>query len=114
MIRDRLDHHLPGQRKGDFGPVLGATGPELPRSVAADSLDRNQYGRQGVSRERQSQPMRHGKMRAVSNAAPDPRDRASLPEAAVRDHLANERTLLAWQRTARWAEKAARRASGRR
>ena len=29
--------------------------------------------------------------------APATRD---LPEAAVRDHLANERTLLAWQRTA--------------
>lgn len=28
------------------------------------------------------------------------RDRHELPEAAVRDHLANERTLLAWQRTA--------------
>jgi putative membrane protein len=28
------------------------------------------------------------------------RDRRELPEAAVRDHLANERTLLAWQRTA--------------
>ena len=27
-------------------------------------------------------------------------DRRALPEAAVRDHLANERTLLAWQRTA--------------
>jgi putative membrane protein len=27
-------------------------------------------------------------------------DRRELPEAAVRDHLANERTLLAWQRTA--------------
>lgn len=27
-------------------------------------------------------------------------DRRDLPEAAVRDHLANERTLLAWQRTA--------------
>jgi putative membrane protein len=26
--------------------------------------------------------------------------RRDLPEAAVRDHLANERTLLAWQRTA--------------
>lgn len=26
--------------------------------------------------------------------------RQRLPEAAVRDHLANERTLLAWQRTA--------------
>lgn len=26
--------------------------------------------------------------------------RDSTPEAAVRDHLANERTLLAWQRTA--------------
>lgn len=34
---------------------------------------------------------------------PDPestRDRREQPEAAVRDHLANERTLLAWQRTA--------------
>ena len=29
-----------------------------------------------------------------------PRDRRTLPEAAIRDHLANERTLLAWQRTA--------------
>jgi len=28
------------------------------------------------------------------------RDRRELPEAAVRDHLANERTMLAWQRTA--------------
>jgi putative membrane protein len=27
-------------------------------------------------------------------------DRRDLPEAAIRDHLANERTLLAWQRTA--------------
>lgn len=27
-------------------------------------------------------------------------DRRTLPEAAIRDHLANERTLLAWQRTA--------------
>lgn len=27
-------------------------------------------------------------------------DRRDMPEAAVRDHLANERTLLAWQRTA--------------
>jgi putative membrane protein len=27
-------------------------------------------------------------------------DRRDVPEAAVRDHLANERTLLAWQRTA--------------
>ena len=27
-------------------------------------------------------------------------DRRILPEAAVRDHLANERTLLSWQRTA--------------
>ncbi len=27
-------------------------------------------------------------------------DRRKLPEAAIRDHLANERTLLAWQRTA--------------
>lgn len=27
-------------------------------------------------------------------------DRRDGPEAAVRDHLANERTLLAWQRTA--------------
>ena len=27
-------------------------------------------------------------------------DKHSRPEAAVRDHLANERTLLAWQRTA--------------
>lgn len=27
-------------------------------------------------------------------------ERGSTPEAAVRDHLANERTLLAWQRTA--------------
>lgn len=30
----------------------------------------------------------------------DPLDRAKVPEAAIRDHLANERTLLAWQRTA--------------
>ncbi len=30
----------------------------------------------------------------------DPPDRRALPEAAIRDHLANERTLLAWQRTA--------------
>ncbi|MDQ3554034.1 MAG: DUF202 domain-containing protein [Chloroflexota bacterium] len=29
-----------------------------------------------------------------------PRDRGTVPEAAIRDHLANERTLLAWQRTA--------------
>ncbi len=29
-----------------------------------------------------------------------PPDRRTLPEAAIRDHLANERTLLAWQRTA--------------
>ena len=29
-----------------------------------------------------------------------PRDRRTVPEAAIRDHLANERTLLAWQRTA--------------
>ncbi len=29
-----------------------------------------------------------------------PLDRRTLPEAAIRDHLANERTLLAWQRTA--------------
>jgi putative membrane protein len=27
-------------------------------------------------------------------------NRHGMPEAAVRDHLANERTLLAWQRTA--------------
>jgi len=27
-------------------------------------------------------------------------DRRTLPEATIRDHLANERTLLAWQRTA--------------
>ncbi len=27
-------------------------------------------------------------------------DRRDAPDAAVRDHLANERTLLAWQRTA--------------
>lgn len=32
--------------------------------------------------------------------APPTRDRIEIPEAAVRDHLANERTLLAWQRTA--------------
>ncbi len=31
---------------------------------------------------------------------PRPTDRRDMPEAAVRDHLANERTLLAWQRTA--------------
>jgi inner membrane protein YidH len=30
----------------------------------------------------------------------EPATRSALPEAAVRDHLANERTLLAWQRTA--------------
>lgn len=30
----------------------------------------------------------------------DPPDPGPRPEAAVRDHLANERTLLAWQRTA--------------
>jgi putative membrane protein len=29
-----------------------------------------------------------------------PADRPSFPESRVRDHLANERTLLAWQRTA--------------
>jgi putative membrane protein len=34
------------------------------------------------------------------DAAEQPTDRRDLPEAAVRDHLANERTLLAWQRTA--------------
>jgi putative membrane protein len=34
------------------------------------------------------------------DAAEQPTDRRALPEAAVRDHLANERTLLAWQRTA--------------
>lgn len=32
--------------------------------------------------------------------AEPPTERRELPEAAVRDHLANERTLLAWQRTA--------------
>jgi putative membrane protein len=32
--------------------------------------------------------------------APPPADARSDREAAVRDHLANERTLLAWQRTA--------------
>ncbi len=37
----------------------------------------------------------------ASVAAPDRSpDRRTLPEAAIRDHLANERTLLAWQRTA--------------
>lgn len=34
---------------------------------------------------------------APRNSRPD---RRTLPEAAIRDHLANERTLLAWQRTA--------------
>lgn len=34
---------------------------------------------------------------ARTAAAPEPPER---PEAAVRDHLANERTMLAWQRTA--------------
>ncbi len=34
------------------------------------------------------------------DAAEQPTDRRDVPEAAVRDHLANERTLLAWQRTA--------------
>jgi putative membrane protein len=29
-----------------------------------------------------------------------PVDRSSIPDSRVRDHLANERTLLAWQRTA--------------
>ena len=29
-----------------------------------------------------------------------PVDRGAIPESRVRDHLANERTLLAWQRTA--------------
>lgn len=38
-------------------------------------------------------------MSGPSDAEPT-RDRREPPEAAVRDHLANERTLLAWQRTA--------------
>jgi putative membrane protein len=29
-----------------------------------------------------------------------PSERSAIPESHVRDHLANERTLLAWQRTA--------------
>lgn len=39
---------------------------------------------------------------ATQEAPPPDRspDRRTVPEAAIRDHLANERTLLAWQRTA--------------
>ena len=37
---------------------------------------------------------------AEDTARKAPRDRRTVPEAAIRDHLANERTLLAWQRTA--------------
>lgn len=37
---------------------------------------------------------------AQDTARKAPRDRRTVPEAAIRDHLANERTLLAWQRTA--------------
>jgi len=37
---------------------------------------------------------------AEDTARQAPRDRRTVPEAAIRDHLANERTLLAWQRTA--------------
>jgi len=40
----------------------------------------------------------------MQQSEPDPRvgseDRESVRSASVRDHLANERTLLAWQRTA--------------
>ena len=38
--------------------------------------------------------------KAEDTARKAPRDRRTVPEAAIRDHLANERTLLAWQRTA--------------
>ena len=44
----------------------------------------------------------HGRMDTMSGQDDAERatDRRDLPEAAIRDHLANERTLLAWQRTA--------------
>jgi putative membrane protein len=42
----------------------------------------------------------HGSMPSMTDADDRAHVAATKPEAAVRDHLANERTLLAWQRTA--------------